>query len=162
MRPTARPSGACTFLPSSSSTRASFFSATPSSRNFRDDAIFEPVLPNERLRPPPRHVDVDVDAAPDEVLEADARPPVLSRLESGAQPVGEVAEPVMQAAPRGGLADLHRDDTRRPMRTQLQDDAVDLANLVLVGIDHLLVENVAPPRQRFIHRAPPVEWRRGR
>src|ERR1043166_3284161 len=108
MRPTARPSGACTFLPSSSSTRASLFSATPPSRNFCDDAILEPVFPDERLRPPPRHVDVDVDAAADEVLEADARPPVLPRLEPGAQPVGEVAAPGRHRRPGGGPGGLHR------------------------------------------------------
>jgi hypothetical protein len=46
----------------------------------------------------PRHVDVHVDATTDEVIEQDVCARTLSGLELRAQPVGDVAETVVQGA----------------------------------------------------------------
>src|SRR5690242_9705084 len=113
MRPTTRPSCDRTRRPRRSSTRHSgFLSATTSSRNFCDHAILQPVFPDERTCALPRHVDVHVDAPADHMLEQDTGWTVLARLELRAKPLREVPEPVMDAMPRGSLADFDRDDSR--------------------------------------------------
>src|SRR5438067_79503 len=124
-----RPSCDHTRRPSMPSRRHSFFAAIAPSWNFCDDTLLQPVFPDERTGPLPRHVDMNVDAATHNVFECDARRSVLPRLESGAQPVGEIAEPVMHVSPGGCLADLDGDHARRSMRAGLEDDAVDLAYL---------------------------------
>src|SRR5438270_10634871 len=101
-----RPSWERTRRPSMSSRRHSFLAATTPSWNSCDDTLLQPVFPGERTGPLPRHIDMDINAAAAEMLEGDARHPVLSGLESAAQPVGEIAESAMHSSPGGCLADL--------------------------------------------------------
>src|SRR4030095_2411280 len=159
MRPTTRPPRARTRRPSSSSTRHSaFLSATHPSGNLRAHALLEPVLPDKRSSAFPRDVNVHVDSPTHEVVEEDPRRTLLMTwFEFRPKPVGKVPDSMMHAAPRGRLTDFHRDHTRRTMFTQGEDDPIDLADFTSVGIDHLLVENVACQRQWLIPRAPPAE-----
>jgi len=103
---------------------------------------------------------VHVDPAAYDVIEEDTRRTLLTtRFEFGPQPLGEVSESMMHAPPCDRLANLHRKHARRAAFSKREDDSVNLADLASVGIDDLLVQDVAYQRQWFIHRAPPVESR---
>src|SRR5215208_233642 len=125
MRPTGSPSAPATRRPRRSSMWSS--AAMSRARDLADDVVAHPM---------PR------DAAG-----------VAVRLaaEAGRQARDEPAEPRPEPAREGHRPDLDEGDARRRALAQLGDDAVDLAHLGLVPVDHLLVEDVADE----LHRQPP-------
>src|SRR5690349_8266999 len=154
-----RPSSARTLRPISNSTRHSvFLSATTASGDFRDHPLLQPVLPYKGAGVLPRDVDVHVDSATHEVIEENTRRTILTTwFELHTKPLRELAESMMHAPPRHCLTDFDGDHTGRPACAQREDDPVDLPDFAPVGIDYLLVEDVAGEWQRVIHRAPPAE-----
>src|SRR3954452_13401517 len=150
MRPTGSPSGPATRRPRRSSMWSS--AAMSRARDLADDVVAQPVLPVEDRGVVDVEIEPDIDADVAHPMPRDAvRLAMRLAAKAGRQARDEPAEPRPEPAPEGDAADLHEGDGRRRALAQLGDDAVALAHLGLVAVDHLLVEDVADE----LHRQPP-------
>src|SRR5690349_12943651 len=143
IRPMLLPSRESTERPSRSSRLISVF-AILRSRNAADHAIPEPDLPIEDRGL--AHVDVrlDIDTGVTELVPGNAMRLAPSR---SAKLFRQAPHPAMRARPeptaKRHRAELDEGDLRRSAFAEFGHHAVDLADLGLLAIDHLLVEYVA-------------------
>src|SRR5215213_11195771 len=151
MRPTGSPSRPRTRRPRISSIWISL-AAMSRARDLADDVVAQPVLPVEDRRVVDVEIEPDIDADVAHPMPRDAAGVAMRRAaEAGRQARDEPAKPRPEPARERDAADLDEGDARRRAPAQLGDDAVDLAHLGLVPVDHLLVEDVADE----LHRQPP-------
>src|SRR4051812_6396788 len=157
MRPTRSPFLSTTRVPRSSSSFTSFFfDVLMSERQPPDEMVVEPVLPRERVGFDAVDVDVNIDSGLRHLRPRHAKDRISADAEVSRHECNEAFPARTETSSQDQRARFEVRHARLLAVRHVDGDPVDLAEVAFVGVDELVVEQLADEEIVRSHQPPPM------